>query len=203
LDAVLCIVSNRLGLSRWNPAAILVPTLQYYPETSLSYPRYGRHPLRACLVHRRRERPVRACTTPPPPEQILSTSGGDPLPRSVETLSPWDTYVRYDRCGMMARHYPQQGPPLAGHPVSPFMFHDSEQMLMDSRIHLPPDHLSNCAFWYRPDTSLPVAERQEVVHLAHAGIPGVEAVKHRRTRSGCFTCRSRRVKVRRPVNHPS
>lgn len=29
-----------------------------------------------------------------------------------------------------------------------------------------------------------------------AGIAGVDAVKHRRTRSGCFTCRSRRVKVR-------
>ena len=29
-----------------------------------------------------------------------------------------------------------------------------------------------------------------------AGGTGIEPVKHRRTRSGCFTCRSRRVKVR-------
>lgn len=29
-----------------------------------------------------------------------------------------------------------------------------------------------------------------------SGIAGVDTVKHRRTRSGCFTCRSRRVKVR-------
>jgi hypothetical protein len=28
--------------------------------------------------------------------------------------------------------------------------------------------------------------------------PGLEHVKHRRTRSGCYTCRSRRVKVDRP-----
>ena len=84
---------------------------------------------------------------------------------------------------------------MAGHPDSRFIFHDPEQMVMDSRIHLPPDHLSNSAFWYRPDTSLPVVERQEAVQPAHGSMPGVEAVKHRRTRSGCFTCRSRRVKV--------
>jgi hypothetical protein len=99
----------------------------------------------------------------------------------------------------MAGPYQQQGLPLAGHPDPRFVFHDSEHMLMDSRLHLPPDHLSNSAFWYRPDTSLPVTERQEIVHLSH-GLPGVEAVKHRRTRSGCFTCRSRRVKVGNAIN---
>jgi hypothetical protein len=100
----------------------------------------------------------------------------------------------------MAGYYQRQGQPLAGHPDSRFMFHDSEQMLMDSRLPLPPDHLSNSAFWYRPDTSLPVAERQEIVHLSHGGMAGAEAAKHRRTRSGCFTCRSRRVKVGNVVN---
>jgi hypothetical protein len=84
---------------------------------------------------------------------------------------------------------------MTGQPDSSFVFHESEQMLMDPRIHLPADHLSNSAFWYRPDTSRPVAERQEGIHLSHGGIPSIEAVKHRRTRSGCFTCRSRRVKV--------
>ena len=96
---------------------------------------------------------------------------------------------------VMAGHYLQSGQPMAGQPDSRFVFHESEQMLMDPRIHLPADHLSNSAFWYRPDTSRPVAERQETIHLSHGGIPSIEAVKHRRTRSGCFTCRSRRVKV--------
>ena len=91
---------------------------------------------------------------------------------------------------VMAGHYLQ-----SGQPDSRFIFHESEQMLMDPRIHLPADHLSNSAFWYRPDTSRPVVERQEGIHLSHGGIPSIEAVKHRRTRSGCFTCRSRRVKV--------
>jgi hypothetical protein len=91
---------------------------------------------------------------------------------------------------VMAGHYLQ-----SGQPDSRFNFHESEQMLMDPRIHLPADHLSNSAFWYRPDTSRPVVERQEGIHLSHGGIPSIEAVKHRRTRSGCFTCRSRRVKV--------
>jgi len=27
--------------------------------------------------------------------------------------------------------------------------------------------------------------------------PGLDHIKHRRTRSGCYTCRSRRVKVRK------
>jgi hypothetical protein len=106
------------------------------------------------------------------------------------------------RQSVMAGRYQQHGPPLAGHSDPRFMFHDSEHMVMDSRMHLPPDHLSNTAFWYRPDTSLPVAERQEIVHLSH-GLPGAEAVKHRRTRSGCFTCRSRRVKVGNTINHRS
>lgn len=30
--------------------------------------------------------------------------------------------------------------------------------------------------------------------------PGSETVKHRRTRSGCFTCRTRRVKVTKNPN---
>jgi len=30
--------------------------------------------------------------------------------------------------------------------------------------------------------------------------PGLEHVKHRRTRSGCYTCRNRRVKVRQSVH---
>lgn len=30
--------------------------------------------------------------------------------------------------------------------------------------------------------------------------PGVDHVKHRRTRSGCYTCRTRRVKVREPLS---
>lgn len=29
--------------------------------------------------------------------------------------------------------------------------------------------------------------------------PGLDHIKHRRTRSGCYTCRSRRVKVTSPV----
>lgn len=31
--------------------------------------------------------------------------------------------------------------------------------------------------------------------------PGLDHIKHRRTRSGCYTCRSRRVKVVYPGNH--
>ena len=132
-----------------------------------------------------------------------ATSSFEPwslLPGTGAAQNDLNTLLLHDRQCVMAGHYQPQGQPMAGHPDSRFMFHDSEQMLMDSRMHLPPDHFANSAFWYRPDTSLPVVERQEAVHLSHGGMPGIEAVKHRRTRSGCFTCRSRRVKVGNTVN---
>jgi hypothetical protein len=145
----------------------------------------------ACAVGRHKERPI-------VPYLHLERTGSS---------ERWNALTRFclvatralvllqDIHSVMAGHYLQSGQPMAGQPDARFVFHESEQMLMDPRIHLPADHLSNSAFWYRPDTSRPVAERQEGIHLSHGGIPSIEAVKHRRTRSGCFTCRSRRVKV--------
>ncbi|ETN47009.1 uncharacterized protein HMPREF1541_01199 [Cyphellophora europaea CBS 101466] len=73
------------------------------------------------------------------------------------------------------------------------------------RLGGPNSHFDGVAFWYRPETQEPIYERDPSLYNQAIGLPQntMEAtgVKHRRTRSGCFTCRSRRVKCdeTRPV----
>ena len=68
------------------------------------------------------------------------------------------------------------------------------------RLTGPPSHFDGVAFWYRPNNVDSVYERDPAVYARGTALSGnsmeVSGVKHRRTRSGCFTCRSRRVKVR-------
>ena len=68
-----------------------------------------------------------------------------------------------------------------------------------SRLAGPPTHFDGVGFWYRPNNADPLYERDPQL-FARGGAASVNSmehssVKHRRTRSGCFTCRSRRVKV--------
>lgn len=68
-----------------------------------------------------------------------------------------------------------------------------------SRLAGPTSHFDGVAFWYRPDNTESVYERDpsgygQPVHLPTSAMETAN-VKHRRTRSGCFTCRGRRVKV--------
>ena len=72
-----------------------------------------------------------------------------------------------------------------------FAYQGGGPLLGDSGLPMPQNHMGGVAFWYRPDTSMPLIDRHNSMGGA---ITGIEAVKHRRTRSGCFTCRSRRVK---------
>lgn len=70
------------------------------------------------------------------------------------------------------------------------------------RLSGPPSHFDGVAFWYNPTATDQLYEgdasmfNSQGVALPAAGMEPV-SVKHRRTRSGCFTCRSRRVKVTR------
>ncbi|EXJ80973.1 hypothetical protein A1O3_07261 [Capronia epimyces CBS 606.96] len=70
----------------------------------------------------------------------------------------------------------------------------------------PTTNFDGSAFWYNPDDSDQLFERETSIFGGRGvALPqtGMEAssVKHRRTRSGCFTCRTRRVKCdeTRPV----
>lgn len=70
------------------------------------------------------------------------------------------------------------------------------------RLSGPPTHFDGVAFWYNPNNTEQLYDGEGSLFSGRGmalPAPGMEAsnVKHRRTRSGCFTCRSRRVKVSR------
>jgi hypothetical protein len=81
--------------------------------------------------------------------------------------------------------------------------HDLEYSVYDPHyVHTPggpltaSPHLDSGGFWYRADQlepQYPGNVSGEYGRGMHMSIS--EHIKHRRTRSGCFTCRSRRVKV--------
>ena len=67
------------------------------------------------------------------------------------------------------------------------------------RLAGPPSHFDGVAFWYRPSNTDQVYESDPSGYGQRVALPAnameASSIKHRRTRSGCFTCRSRRVKV--------
>lgn len=69
------------------------------------------------------------------------------------------------------------------------------------RLAGPATHFDGVAFWYNPNNSEQLYDRDQDMYIGQGGaqqassMEGSSSVKHRRTRSGCFTCRSRRVKV--------
>ena len=86
-----------------------------------------------------------------------------------------------------------------GAPTEP---HDLEYPVYDPRyIHTPggpltvSPHLDSGGFWYRSDLSDVQYGSGTGEYGRGMSISVSEHIKHRRTRSGCFTCRSRRVKV--------
>lgn len=54
---------------------------------------------------------------------------------------------------------------------------------------------SSLAFWHNPHILQPVADPSHPAFQAQMAAMLPEQKKHKRTRSGCYTCRSRRVKV--------
>ncbi|KAI1619095.1 hypothetical protein EDD36DRAFT_50113 [Exophiala viscosa] len=68
------------------------------------------------------------------------------------------------------------------------------------RLAGPATHFDGVAFWYNPNNTDQLYDRDQNIYTGRGGAQQVSSmessasVKHRRTRSGCFTCRSRRVK---------
>lgn len=73
-------------------------------------------------------------------------------------------------------------------PLPPVPQQSVETPMLGEFITQPPAQLQEAS---SDGTKTPSGRRKSSV-LAN---PAIDAVKHRRTRSGCFTCRSRRVKV--------
>ena len=96
---------------------------------------------------------------------------------------------------MDSRYYSFE-PQVGGDPNLRVSYYDPNQLINESRILGPQGYADAVAFWYRPDHSDPMFEGQSAGQARHAVAGAAEHVKHRRTRSGCYTCRSRRVKVK-------
>jgi hypothetical protein len=96
---------------------------------------------------------------------------------------------------------PSSNPPLGrlNDPAGYQMYNNQYNNGQFQRMGPPAAHFDGVGFWYRPDTQEPIYDGDPSLYNQTAGLPPnameVSAVKHRRTRSGCFTCRSRRVKV--------
>ena len=101
----------------------------------------------------------------------------------------------------MSDRYSFTGAPVTQPSDPRYTVYDARYMMRGSSILGPQNHMDGVAFWYRPEDSEFVADGTEEMHARQDGQLGTEHVKHRRTRSGCFTCRSRRVKCdeARPV----
>lgn len=97
---------------------------------------------------------------------------------------------------------PSSNPPLGrmNDPGSYQMYNNQYNDGHFQRLGGPSSHFDGVAFWYRPDTQEPIYERDPTrynqVAAPQPNDMDASNIKHRRTRSGCFTCRSRRVKVR-------
>jgi hypothetical protein len=92
-------------------------------------------------------------------------------------------------------HLPMASMMTHGYPI-----YESSYGTPYSRLSGPASHFDGVAFWYNPNGPEQLYD-QDPGMFGGQGITmppvGMEAssIKHRRTRSGCFTCRSRRVKV--------
>lgn len=87
---------------------------------------------------------------------------------------------------------PQQQPPL-------MPYHETSVFQPSSaNFVLPQQYPNGIAPWHTPTQSHQMQpDIRDPAHERQRGPPVTEQKKHKRTRSGCFTCRTRRVKVRR------
>lgn len=90
--------------------------------------------------------------------------------------------------------------------VSPYYIDEHGQQILQSPNYLhgvhqlhsipPPETLQPGAFVDYEEASLPLLPAQSSARVRRRVGAGGEHIKFRRTRSGCYTCRNRRVKVR-------
>ena len=172
---------------------------------------------------RRSKLPLRANTTKPSPSHYVSSYVGlAPITgrrRSArESVCPTNTqdcanpcHVKLSRTPVRLPHFGMSGPYDHGMNMPMHNMMDPRYTVYSGnfnagyphgRLAGPPTHFDGVAFWYNPNSTDQLYDRESNLFGGRAG--GQQAtnmesasVKHRRTRSGCFTCRSRRVKVTR------
>lgn len=81
-------------------------------------------------------------------------------------------------------------PPPAGNNIPAELY--APALLIDA----PNLSSANVARWFDHDADNQIPAPKSTTRVRRRMPPGSDHVKHRRTRSGCYTCRSRRVKVK-------
>ncbi|MCJ1284509.1 hypothetical protein MMC26_003842 [Xylographa opegraphella] len=90
----------------------------------------------------------------------------------------------------MGGYYPSNVPLPTGDDIPPPHFYNTLPLLPD-----PPNlSTANLARWFDLDSNNSATVPRSAARSRRRIPPGADHVKHRRTRSGCYTCRSRRVK---------
>jgi hypothetical protein len=97
---------------------------------------------------------------------------------------------------MSGYYNPSNGGP--NEPIPQYPMYDNQYNNQYHRLNGPSSHHDGVAFWYRPPPE-PLYEHDAAMFSDGTGMQPnameAAAIKHKRTRSGCYTCRSRRVKV--------
>ena len=91
----------------------------------------------------------------------------------------------------MSGFFQQDLPASTENDIQPQVFYDQSSLLTD------PQTLSsvNLNRWFDLETENARPVPKGAARVRRRPPPGSDHVKHRRTRSGCYTCRTRRVKV--------
>lgn len=167
-----------------------------------------------------------ACDRPQTPAPSLNHLGTDDINRAAATIwSPSSTFCCLASLCItdtMSGYYPnnQNFPPPQYYSVNPNLQNlpnlitpdgSFPHAVSESPVYhgmpgpfapYPDPHMQQPYIGQYPDASGPMDASQDPnARVRRRPAPG-EHVKHRRTRSGCFTCRQRRVKVRPSLSLP-
>lgn len=91
----------------------------------------------------------------------------------------------------MTAYYQPELPVLGENGDHQACMYEQNNLLAETQ-NLPPVNLNR---WFDLDSDTSTPNPKGIGRVRRRPPPGSDHVKHRRTRSGCYTCRSRRVKV--------
>lgn len=96
----------------------------------------------------------------------------------------------------MADQFFSYDAPMPDAPAMHQTYYDPSRLINLAKSAGPQDFSDAIPFWKRPEPIRQTYDANETYPAPPPVLPVTEHVKHRRTRSGCLTCRARRVKVR-------
>lgn len=101
----------------------------------------------------------------------------------------------------MADQFFSYDAPMPDLPPMQQTYYDPSRLINMAKSAGPQDYSDALPFWKRSEPIRPIYNMSDTPNAPPPVVPVTEPVKHRRTRSGCLTCRARRVKVRLKIVH--